>query len=379
MGLYDNPVGALDPRSMAFLQAGLGMMSGPSMTPVSLGQQLGRAGQIGMNAFQQTQQANQQNQLFAMKMAEQKKAEEERARQAAAMQQFVAQNPHLANLAQLDPKMALQRGFPEAPKPQFLDTVDEQGRPVKKAVVPEVGATLPGYRAELDPSVRLAKRDDAVATAQALQPLKLETAKASATVIQPDNLGLKPIDRFNMEDKLRNDFRGNPVVKASDEMNSAFKLIETARNNPSPANDLAMATKYMKVLDPGSVVRESELALAMGAGGLMDKVQNYANMVLTGKKLTPSQREDFYTSAKAINESFLKERDGIAGRFKENAIQYNLTPENVIGAPRAQTKLGKVPQVEDWVSRAMKANMVNRSTAIKEGKRLGKVPEEYEE
>jgi hypothetical protein len=135
----------------------------------------------------------------------------------------------------------------------------------------------------------------------------------------------------------------------------------------------------MKILDPGSVVRESELALAMGAGGLMDKVQNYANMVFTGKKLTPSQREDFYSSAKAINDSFQKERDGVAERFKQNATQYNLTPENVVGAPRQAAKPAKQPQVEDWVSRAMKANMVSRAVAIKEGKRLGKVPADYED
>jgi hypothetical protein len=199
--------------------------------------------------------------------------------------------------------------------------------------------------------------------------------------VQPDSLGLKPKDKFDMEDKLRGDFQAHPTVKAADEMRSAFKLIETAYQTPSAANDLAMATKYMKILDPTSVVRESEFALAVNATGLLDKVQNYAASILEGKKLNPNQREDFYNSAKAISEAFQKERDGIATRFEENAQQYNLTPANVVGSPRKKDDKpkspAKSPATEDWLTRAMRQNMVSRDVAIKEGVRLGKVPEGY--
>jgi len=49
----------------------------------------------------------------------------------------------------------------------------------------------------------------------------------------------------------------------------------------------------MKLLDPSSVVRESELGIAMAAGGRMDRLQNYFNNMMTGQKLTPQQRDDF--------------------------------------------------------------------------------------
>jgi hypothetical protein len=69
-GLYDTPVGALDPRSLALMQAGFGMMqaSGPSLTPVSLGQVLGQGGQRGIQAFQQAQEARQQDALRQLKV-----------------------------------------------------------------------------------------------------------------------------------------------------------------------------------------------------------------------------------------------------------------------------------------------------------------------
>ena len=159
---------------------------------------------------------------------------------------------------------------------------------------------------------------------QAFQLKKAATgASKQTTVVNP------ALDPFKNEESLRKEFTANPVVKNAAEMGGAFRLIDTAFKNPSPANDLAMATKYMKILDPTSVVRESELALAMGAVGILDKVYNYAQMVSSGQKLTPTQRKDFYDSAKAINDKFQEGAAAIAAQYKGIASQYGLKPENV--------------------------------------------------
>ncbi len=162
---------------------------------------------------------------------------------------------------------------------------------------------------------------------QPFQNFELDRASRGAarqtTVVNP------ALDPFKNEKALRDEFKSNPVVKNADEMAGAFRLIDTAYKNPSPANDLAMATKYMKILDPTSVVRESELALAMGSVGLLDKVYNYANLVASGQKLTPTQRKDFYDSAKAINDKFQEGAAGVAAQYKGIASQYGLKPENV--------------------------------------------------
>jgi hypothetical protein len=147
---------------------------------------------------------------------------------------------------------------------------------------------------------------------------------------------LPPQKTFENEDKLRADYASNPLVKSASEMQNAFNLIDAAYKRPSAANDLAMATKYMKILDPTSVVRESEFALAVNATGLLDKVQNYAASVLEGKKLNPNQRKDFYESAKAINDAFQKQRGEVDTQFAEMASGYGLNPKNVIPALRTQ-------------------------------------------
>ena len=56
--LDELPPGLLDPKTAGMLQAAFGMMqaSGPSRTPVSLGQVIGQGGQQGMGAYQQQMQ-----------------------------------------------------------------------------------------------------------------------------------------------------------------------------------------------------------------------------------------------------------------------------------------------------------------------------------
>jgi hypothetical protein len=149
--------------------------------------------------------------------------------------------------------------------------------------------------------------------------------------------------RFEKENKLRDDYKADPNVKSAAEMNNAFKLIEAAYQRPSAANDLAMATKYMKILDPTSVVRESEFALAISATGLLDKVQNYAAAVIEGKKLNPNQRKDFYESAKAINESFQSGVKDIENQYSDIAKGYGLEPKNVIPSLRRRKSDGDGP------------------------------------
>ena len=54
-----------------------------------------------------------------------------------------------------------------------------------------------------------------------------------------------------------------------------------------------MVFNFMKTLDPGSVVRESEYATAENARGVPSTVRNLYNRVVDGLRLTDEQRDDF--------------------------------------------------------------------------------------
>jgi hypothetical protein len=98
---------------------------------------------------------------------------------------------------------------------------------------------------------------------------------------------------FENEMKLGSAFKGEPIYKEFGDMKSAFKQVVSSLSQGTPIGDVAGATKIMKLLDPGSVVRESELGIAMAAAGRMDRLQNYFNNMMTGQILTPTQRQDF--------------------------------------------------------------------------------------
>jgi len=133
--------------------------------------------------------------------------------------------------------------------------------------------------------------------------------------------------------KLRSDFRAEPIYKGFEETKAAKLQIDQAAKMASPAGDLAAATKIMKILDPGSVVRESELGMAMAATGVEDKVKNYANMVITGQKLTPGQRKDFVELSdklyNAAGQQFNQKRNEYAGIAERNKLDV----EAAVGAP----------------------------------------------
>jgi hypothetical protein len=121
------------------------------------------------------------------------------------------------------------------------------------------------------------------------------------------NLSVKvPVDMtsgqkgFENEMSLGKAFKSEPIYKDFSDMQAAFGQVVSSLSAGTPIGDVAGATKIMKLLDPGSVVRESELAIAMAASGRMDRLQNYFNNMMSGQKLTPTQRDDFKALANEL-------------------------------------------------------------------------------
>jgi hypothetical protein len=189
------------------------------------------------------------------------------------------------------------------------------------------------------------------------QALSKQTTHAPGTRVEV-NTGQKG---FENELKLRGDFRGEPVYKAHQEMNAAYNQIRQALGQKSPAGDLAGATKIMKLLDPGSVVRESELGMAMAASGLLDRVSSYATNVLNGTKLTPTQRKDFQALADALYSESVKAYNAKGDEYRGVARDYGMSDQRTVGAPAVFTPPPASPYVE------------TRRTA--DGRLIGKLPD----
>ena len=160
---------------------------------------------------------------------------------------------------------------------------------------------------------------------------------------------------FKNERDLGKDFKSEPIYKDFNDMKAAYGQVITALDQNTPIGDVAGATKVMKLLDPGSVVRETELAIAMQASGRLDRLQNYFSLWASGQKLTPIQRDDFkQLSAElyaAAGQAYNQKRDeykgfGGAYGFKnlDTALGAPATLPSIVRKPPAGAPAGAAKQ-----------------------------------
>lgn len=168
---------------------------------------------------------------------------------------------------------------------------------------------------------------------------QMQQKKAGATTVSV-NTGQKGLEN---ELKIRGEFKSEPIYKAHQEVESAYRQISSSLKMASPAGDLAGATKIMKILDPGSVVRESELGMAMKASGALDRLQNYADNIIKGTKLTPDQRKDFQALADQLYGESVKQYNTKRGEYAGFARDYKLNPDRILGAAITSPKLPTTP------------------------------------
>lgn len=89
----------------------------------------------------------------------------------------------------------------------------------------------------------------------------------------------------------------------------------------------------MKILDPASVVRETEFANAQNAAGVPDRIRNLWNKALRGERLNDAQREDFVNSAKKLVVSQKGQLDSMNKTYMDIATAYQLDPTKIIIDP----------------------------------------------
>lgn len=132
------------------------------------------------------------------------------------------------------------------------------------------------------------------------------------------------------EARLRNELRAR--AKEFFVIRDSFNRVEASAKNPTPAGDLSMIFNYMKILDPGSVVRESEFKNAETAAPLLQRVGlsfDKVGSVWEGKKLTPGQRQDFLNRAGELFRAQQGTMDEVRAEYRDLATAAGVNPANV--------------------------------------------------
>jgi hypothetical protein len=128
------------------------------------------------------------------------------------------------------------------------------------------------------------------------------------------------------EDKLRDDYRSES--KEFVNVRNAFGRILSVE--PTAAGDLSLIFNYMKMLDPGSVVRESEYENAAQSGAFGERVKAAYLRYKSGERLTESMRKDFKTQANNLYQTQSDNQSYVMEEFKNLAEEYGMKPSRIV-------------------------------------------------
>jgi hypothetical protein len=344
-------------RSNALAQGGIGALiallgaSGQTARPISTQQALAGALGAGFGGYQQSFDNTLKQLLTAQQLGENKQRQEARKRYEEAIAGATTQRPQAVPMStdvgsQLEMLSRPEFGGAMA-EPETIAAL-RGNLPMVSSVDPAAAnrAALDFLR-QTDPAkfieLTTPKAEAAPASVKeyqfavgqgyqgSFQDFQLAQKAAVAPKVTVDMTGGQK--GFENEMKLKGEFKSEPVYKAYQEMQSAYGQITDSLKSNSPAGDLAAATKFMKLLDPGSVVRESELAMAMSASGALDRARNYAELRISGKKLTPDQRKDFQQLSDQLFTTATTVYNAKRNELAEQGSAFGLNADRALGAP----------------------------------------------
>jgi hypothetical protein len=157
-------------------------------------------------------------------------------------------------------------------------------------------------------------------------------AEAKRAQAQADQMsaGIIPADkRPEAESKFRKEY--SDQTKGYQEVKSAYGRV--LASDDSAVGDLSLIFGYMKMLDPGSVVREGEFATAQNAAGVPERIVNIYNKIISGERLNDSQRKAFKGQAERLFKQAGQQESEVRRGLERIAKGYGLNTENIFLEP----------------------------------------------
>jgi hypothetical protein len=178
-------------------------------------------------------------------------------------------------------------------------------------------------------------------TSQALAQTKKLGAEIQKATLELSALqatgGVDPDKKFTQEEKIRKEWQGRSKVYG--ELDGIYSNLKASANAQTGPGDIALITGFMKMLDPGSVVRETEFATARDTAGLFERLANQATKIQSGQlfSLDSKQRGEYVALAKQYLDAAQKKAEQEKKDLNIVVKNYKLNPENVFGATRNVT------------------------------------------
>ena len=164
---------------------------------------------------------------------------------------------------------------------------------------------------------------------------------------------------FSAEKDLRGEW--TKISLPYEKIEGNHKKLKAALGKQTGVGDMTAIFTYMKMLDPGSVVRESEFSAAQSTAGIMQQVTIMGNQLLEGDMLSPEQRAEFldlaeifykvtkdYTDQKRINMGFILENNPSLKFSNVFGLQYPPPKFYLNSTIKAQVDGSSITMQELW-------------------------------
>jgi hypothetical protein len=129
----------------------------------------------------------------------------------------------------------------------------------------------------------------------------------------------------------------NELSKRADKIQEGTRHAETVitlLNDPTivrdPTKQVSLVFAFGKMLDPESVVRESEYALISQARGVFEGVLQKPDQIMTGARLTPQQLNSMKQIASSLYAGSNQRRNDLMDYYKGIAQRNNIPVEDVL-------------------------------------------------
>jgi hypothetical protein len=140
-------------------------------------------------------------------------------------------------------------------------------------------------------------------------------------------------DIFGFEKDLWAQYANADPVKTYEVVRGGYERVRESAALDTGAGDMGLIYGYMKMLDPGSVVRESEFAMAAQAGSFGEQIQGMVSRVINGERLPESQRAEFVQAADKLYADVNENLGQFNEQFETRVTGAGVEPSRIIREP----------------------------------------------
>lgn len=230
----------------------------------------------------------------------------------------------------------------EGVRNQTVEMLKQQAPQIADAIANGIMSPGEGYKMFLEQR----KAEKPTSMIQEYEYAK-KTGAFNGTITDWATKGVKDQDAtFGREAALRKEYGATPEYKRYDDVRAAYERVRTSASMDTGAGDIGTIFGYMKMLDPGSVVREGEFATAQQSSGVPDQIRNLYNRVVNGERLTPEQRAEFVRVSDGLYQNEAQRIEALNQRYGSIAGEYQLDPNRIVQQPGKYQPL-EIGQVKD--------------------------------